>query len=60
MYKVDAYTIAKYEESNSKYSLFQIEKAYWSNWFGYARRNRQGKRFSKGFIEINIKRHENE
>lgn len=60
MYKVDAYTIAKYEESNPKFPLFQIEKAYWSNWFGYTRRNRQGKRFSKGFIEINIKRYENE
>jgi hypothetical protein len=30
-YNVDAYTIAKYDESNPKYSLFQIEKAYWLN-----------------------------
>jgi hypothetical protein len=55
-YSVDAYTIAKYDESSSKYFLYQSEKAYWANWFGYSRKNRQSMRFSKGFIEIKIQR----
>jgi hypothetical protein len=58
-YLVDAYTIAKYDELDSKYPLFQIEKAYWANWFGYSRRNIQGKRFPKGFLEIKFERNEN-
>jgi hypothetical protein len=58
-YHVDAYTIAEYYISSPQYPLFQIEKAYWANWFGYTRRNRQGKRYPKGFVKLNFIGHEN-
>ncbi|MFY7912326.1 MAG: DUF6932 family protein [Emticicia sp.] len=57
-YKVDAYTIAEYDIDSPQYPLFQIEKAYWANWFGYTRRNRQGKRFPKGFIKLTFNGYE--
>jgi hypothetical protein len=52
IYGVDAYLLTVFPEDHPKYFLFQSDKAYWMNQFGMTRRDKNGKKTPKGFIEI--------
>lgn len=52
LFEVDAYTIETYPESHKKFGISKIDLVYWDNWFSKTKRNRQGKSFPKGYIEI--------
>lgn len=54
VYGVDAYTIRVYPELHSKYLHTSMDFAYWNNWFGKTKANRAGKKFDKGFVELNF------
>ena len=51
---LDAYTICEYPIGHEFYAIFLADRAYWNQWFGNSRLNRLKKRFSKGFIQIQI------
>ncbi|MFN8344535.1 MAG: hypothetical protein U0X91_06010 [Spirosomataceae bacterium] len=53
IYGVDAYTIRVYPETHLKYVHTSMDFAYWNNWFGKTKANRAGKKFDKGFVELN-------
>lgn len=52
--KIDAYTLWEYPEGHKYHSTFLADKLYWHDWFANSRFNRAGKRFPKGFIQLNI------
>lgn len=51
---LDAYTVWTYPADHKRFVLFQADYAYWQDWFGYTRYKRDRKRFTKGFIQVNI------
>ncbi len=51
-YGIDAYIVAAYPEGHKKYSLYQGNIVYWDNQFSKTRKNRAGKRFNRGYIQI--------
>ncbi len=51
-YGVDAYIITTYPANNKHYSHYLSDCAYWLDKFGGTRRDRSGKKHSKGFLEI--------
>ncbi len=55
LYGVDAYVIASYPEEHEKFPLFQGNLIYWDNQFSKTRKNRAGKRFKRGYIQITHK-----
>jgi hypothetical protein len=52
-FQVDAYIVAVYPIQHKKYYLYQHDSAYWMDQFDTTRRNKNGNRLSKGFLEIN-------
>lgn len=52
VFEVDAYTIETYPKNHKNYSISKIDLVYWDNWFSKSKRNRHGKTFPKGYIEI--------
>lgn len=56
LYGVDAYTIRVYPNTHSKYLQTSMDLAYWHNWFGTTKANRAGKKFDKGFVELNFQK----
>lgn len=54
LYGVDAYTIRVYPEVHPNYRHTSMDFAYWNNWFGKTKANRAGKKFDKGFVELNF------
>lgn len=51
---LDAFTVWSYPVEHKHYELFKADCAYWNDWFGHTRYNRNRKRFAKGFIRVNI------
>ena len=51
---LDAYTVWAYPADHKRFVLFQADYAYWHDWFGHTRYRRDRKRFTKGFIQVNI------
>ncbi|GAB3963138.1 hypothetical protein GCM10028805_65650 [Spirosoma harenae] len=51
---LDAFTVWTYPNEHNYSTLFLADFAYWQDWFGHTRYNRNRKRFAKGFISINI------
>ncbi|CAG5081304.1 DUF6932 family protein [Parvicella tangerina] len=49
---IDAYIVEVYPEDSNKFMLFKSDTAYWHNQFDTTRRNRQGQKEPKGFLEI--------
>lgn len=49
---VDAYIITTFPESNKHHFNYQSDCGYWLDKFGGTRRDRSGKKHSKGFLEI--------
>lgn len=52
-YGVDAYLLTEFPENHPKYFLFQSDRAYWIERFSRTRRDSEGKKNPKGFLEIN-------
>ena len=52
IYGVDAYVIRVYSQTHQKHWQTEMDLAYWNNWFGKTKSNRAGKKFDKGFIEL--------
>ena len=51
-YGVDAYIVASYPEDHEKSLLFQGNLVYWDNQFSKTRKNRAGKRFKRGYVQV--------
>ena len=51
-YGVDAYIVSAYPEDHEKHGLTQGILVYWDNQFSKTRKNRAGKRFKRGYIQI--------
>ncbi len=51
---LDAYIVRVYEEGHKNYVIGEMDKTYWRDWFSRSKPNRTGKKFTKGFIQINI------
>lgn len=49
---VDAYIIEVHGKNSQKHKVFESDRAYWHQQFDTTRRNRKGKKLSKGFLEI--------
>jgi len=54
-YKLDAYLLVAYPEKHELYKQFQLDLAYWRDWFTKTRLSRNRKRHPKGFIELIFK-----
>ena len=52
--RLDAFTVWEYPPEHKSFEVFQADCAYWNDWFGHTRYNRNRKRFVKGFVQINI------
>lgn len=57
-YGVDAYLVKLFPENHLHHLRTQSDKLYWISKFSRTRKNRRGTAFRKGFLEINIRRHE--
>lgn len=54
VYEVDAYIVTVFPKGHSKEFLYKSDRAYWMERFSITRRNvRTGKKYPKGFLEIN-------
>jgi hypothetical protein len=51
---LDAYIVRTYVEGHKNHVIGEMDKMYWRDWFSRSKPNRAGKKFSKGFIQINI------
>lgn len=51
-YGVDAYIVSSYPEEHKKYPIYQGNLVYWDNQFTKTRKNRAGKRFKRGYVQI--------
>ncbi|MGB4401179.1 MAG: MauE/DoxX family redox-associated membrane protein [Daejeonella sp.] len=52
-YGVDAYIVKVYEREHKQYPLYIGDQMYWMDNFDKTRRNRNGIKLPKGFLEIN-------
>jgi hypothetical protein len=52
VYGVDAYIVSSYLEEHEKYPLYHGNLVYWDNQFTKTRKNRAGKRFKRGYVQI--------
>ena len=50
---IDAYFVQIAATSSSTNPLYNSDPLYWVHQFGYTRTNRRGKRFARGYVEIN-------
>lgn len=58
LYRIDSYWVKVYPENHTLYHATMADKAYWYNLFTRTYRNRQGKSFKKGFLDLTISSHE--
>jgi hypothetical protein len=49
---IDAYLIQHIKAKDKNRHLYESDLAYWHHLFGTSRRNRNGEKMSKGFLEI--------
>lgn len=52
-YGLDAYFIAFYPPEHQKFEIYKGEFLYWDHQFSRTRKNRAGKKFKRGYIQIN-------
>jgi hypothetical protein len=52
--QIDAYFIKVYPKDHQFYAFTEGDILEWLNQFSYTRRNKQGRRLEKGFLEINF------
>ena len=50
---IDAYFVPVAATSSSIHPFHQSDLLYWIHQFGHTRTNRRGKRFARGYVEIN-------
>ena len=50
---IDAYFVQVAATSSSTNPLYKLDLLYWVHQFGHTRTNRRGKRFARGYVEIN-------
>lgn len=58
LYEMDAYLIRLYQEDHLFHIHTVSDRAHWIDFFTKTRKNRRGTAHKKGFLEINIHRHE--
>ncbi len=51
---LDSYFVKVYPKTHRNYAITEGDSADWLFTFSYTRRNKQDKRFQKGFIELNF------
>jgi hypothetical protein len=49
---IDAYIVGVFPVEDGKHKLFKSDKGYWHDQFDSTRRNRNGKKERKGFVEV--------
>ena len=52
LYGIDAYIVEVYEPNSKYYSYTIGNTAYWHNFLATTKKNRAGKEYRKGFLEI--------
>jgi predicted small secreted protein len=52
VFNVDAYIVKVYPETHTNYTFYKGDIAYWYESFTRTKRNRIGKKYPKGFVEI--------
>lgn len=50
--KIDAYTIKSYPKNHKFHEVYREDYYYWIDWYSFTRKNRVGKRFEKGFVQL--------
>jgi hypothetical protein len=56
---LDSYFIKVYPKTHRNYAITEGDSADWLFTFSYTRRNKQDKRFQKGFIELTFNDYDN-
>lgn len=51
---IDAYIVSVFPTTDTNYHLYGADELYWLDQFDSTRRNRQGIKAAKGFLEINF------
>ena len=51
---LDGYLVVVYAKEHAKNVFTESDEKYWLNQFSYSRRNRQGKKYAKGFIKLSF------
>lgn len=54
-YRVDSNIVRLFPFSHPKHSFTQSDKSYWHHQFGFTAKNKNGKRYPKGFLKIIVK-----
>lgn len=52
--KLDAYIVEVYPEEHPKYTITQFDTLEWLHQFSKSRPLKNGKKYNKGFIELNF------
>ena len=52
VFNVDAYIVNVYPETHVNHSFYQGDVAYWNDSFTRTKRNRMGRKYPKGLLEI--------
>jgi hypothetical protein len=53
-FEIDAYLVMIYPQEHKNYSLYIGDRFYWMDLFNKTRRNRNGLKMQKGFLELNF------
>lgn len=53
-YQIDANIVKVYPQGHPKEHFTISDRLYWEHQFGYTSKNRNGKRFQKGFLQLNF------
>lgn len=54
-YGLDAYLLIVYSEDHKLRNLTKSDILYWNDWFTKSRKDKRGKRYPKGYVELEFK-----
>ena len=54
VFRIDAYIVRTFSEDHKEYSNTRSDLLYWEHWFSNSKKNRDKKRFPKGFVELSF------
>ncbi|MGB3779932.1 MAG: hypothetical protein WA960_16335 [Tunicatimonas sp.] len=54
-YGLDAYLLIVYPEDHKLRAYTKSDVLYWNDWFTKSRKDRRGKRYPKGYVELEFK-----
>jgi hypothetical protein len=54
-YGLDAYLLIVYPEDHKLRTYTKSDILYWNDWFTKSRKNKRGKRYPKGYVELEFR-----